>query len=357
MNCEHCKKHIIATTQIMWRGYPFHPDCMGEAVAQYRAQTDGIPEDIRQSLDEEEFFEDEITQYEENDDLEDLVERFDNIPDVDDEILNQIPPYRGDNLAPETSLPPDVIAQVRKGNGQVGTLISGRETSLVTRDFLKTLPTPQATDTFKPIPHIQLVEEIHKSLSYRRLEVVREEYAVSPDGMKCFGLLELNVEYAGVRFAIGLRNANDKSMRVGLVAGYKVLVCENRMLTGDFKPLLAKHSKNFNLIEGLSIALDKIHRGIGEVNQGIERKKISFLTEEKAMQLIYNAFMVKKLPMSLMRSVHQEYFVKPSFEEFSEKNVWSLENSFTTALKKLKPMQQFEATAKLGNIISQHIPA
>ena len=36
-----------------------------------------------------------------------------------------------------------------------------------------------------------------------------------PDGMKLFGLIELDVEYAGVRFAVGLRNANDKSMRVG----------------------------------------------------------------------------------------------------------------------------------------------
>ncbi len=40
-----------------------------------------------------------------------------------------------------------------------------------------------------------------------------------------FGLMELDHEFSGVRFAIGLRNANDKSMRLALTVGYRVFVC------------------------------------------------------------------------------------------------------------------------------------
>ncbi len=100
-------------------------------------------------------------------------------------------------------------------------LLSHVGTSKVTRFDLASLPTPPATDTFQPIPHTMLIDELDKALSFRHISIVRDEYAVSPNGMRLFGLLELNAEYEGVRFAIGLRNSNDKSMRLGMVAGYR----------------------------------------------------------------------------------------------------------------------------------------
>ena len=189
------------------------------------------------------------------------------------------------------------------------------------------------------------------------LRTSRQRCAVFMKGflMKCFGLLELNVEYAGVRFAIGLRNSNDKSMRIGLVAGYRVIVCENKMLTGDFNPLSAKHSKNFNLIDAVSVAVDRIQRNIGRVEQEIERKKITLFTNDEARSLIYRAFLNERFPVSLLRTVHQEYFLKSSYEDFSGNNLWNLENAFTTSFKKLKPVQQFEAAAKLGKFLSPEI--
>jgi hypothetical protein len=57
-------------------------------------------------------------------------------------------------------------------------------------------------------------------------------------------------------------------MRVAMVAGYKVTVCDSMMLQGGFQPLLAKHSKNFALEDGLSIACDRIQRNIGSTSSG-----------------------------------------------------------------------------------------
>ena len=372
MNCEHCKQHIVATTQISWRGYNYHTGCIGEAVAAHRAQTEtsSANENLSDEYDafndfdesteiDDEYFDNETDDFE-TEDFEEIINRLDDEPDISDEILDQIPMSvtsgkSGGAHIPERLPPVPEFSHpvtVATDNGKVGTLISGMKTTLINREALRYLPLPEQTDTFKPIPHFELVDEINKSLSFRRLSVVREEYAVSPDGMKLFGLIELNVEYSGVRFAIGLRNANDKSMRVGLVAGYRVIVCENKMLTGDFNPLLAKHSKHFNLVDALSVAVDRIHRNIGEVSDQIERKKLVSLSDTEARNLIYRGFLNQKFPISLLRTVHNEYFEKPSYEEFKEKNLWSLENSFTTAFKKLKPVQQFEAAAKLGKFLA-----
>src|ERR671933_1328247 len=152
----------------------------------------------------------------------------------------------------------------------------------VTRQELSLVPPPPATDTFKPIAHTALINELEGSLAFRHIQIVRDEYAVSPDGMKLFGLLELNAEYEGVRFAIGLRNANDKSMRLGMVAGYRVFVCDNMALSGDFKPLLAKHTKRLDLIESLSLGVDRIQRGFGPLSEAIDFKCSHRLSDEEA---------------------------------------------------------------------------
>jgi len=66
---------------------------------------------------------------------------------------------------------------------------------------------------------------------------MREEYAVSGDGMKLFGVLDLETTFDGCRFAIGVRNSNDKSMRLALTVGYRVFVCDNMAFHGDFTPV------------------------------------------------------------------------------------------------------------------------
>lgn len=234
------------------------------------------------------------------------------------------------------------------------TLIAHVGASKVKREDLSLIPTPPATDTFKPIAHAALIDELEHSLAFRHIQIVRDEYAVTSDGMKLFGLLELNAVFEGVRFAIGLRNANDKSMRLGMVAGYRVFVCDNMALSGDFKPLLAKHTKHFDLVESLSIGVDRIQRGFEPLQEAITFKRERQLGGDEARSLIYRAFMEHRFPLKLLKTVHQEFFVAPSHAEFKQQTVWSLENAFTTAFKELKPVRQYEATAKLGKFFEPY---
>lgn len=87
------------------------------------------------------------------------------------------------------------------------------------RNALATLPVPNATPTHIPIPHIEIVHKLEETLALRHISILEEEYAVSPDGNRMFGLVVLDADFAVGRFALGLRNSHDKSMRFGLVAG------------------------------------------------------------------------------------------------------------------------------------------
>jgi hypothetical protein len=106
----------------------------------------------------------------------------------------------------------------------------------LTRQELAGVVTPAATATHKPIPHIAVVDKLIEALSFRQIGVVREEYAVSPDGMRMFGVMDLTSGFEGCRFAIGLRNSHDKSFRLSCTVGLRVFVCENLAFHGEYTP-------------------------------------------------------------------------------------------------------------------------
>jgi len=215
----------------------------------------------------------------------------------------------------------------------------------VDRTFLETIETPPQTDTFTPIPHTYLINQVEEALAFRHIRIEREEFAISKDGMKLFALLEVNQIYDEVQFAIALRTSNDKSMSLGMTAGYRVFVCDNMALSGDFKPLYAKHSKNLDVVESISIGIDRIQRGWQPLREAIDYKRRTHLEIDEARLLIYNAFVHYGLPISLFNQVSR------SNEVDCSDTLWSLENYFTDAFKKLNPLSQFQAAAKLSKAL------
>jgi hypothetical protein len=223
----------------------------------------------------------------------------------------------------------------------------------LTREQLGVILPPEPTDTFKPIGHADLVQQVIEGLSFRHINVVRDEYAVSEDGMKLFGVMDLEAGMDGARYSLGIRNANDKSMRLGLTVGYRVFVCDNMAFHGDFTPVLAKHSKHFVLADAIDIGLGRMQRNFEPMRKQIEGWRQSQLTDDQAKLIIYRAFVEGDLeaPKHLVRAVHDHYF-DPQYPEFQPRTIWSLTNAFTTALKTLDPVPQFKATAKLGQFFA-----
>ena len=113
---------------------------------------------------------------------------------------------------------------------ETSTLISC--TGKITRAELAMLPTPPSTATHLPIPHAAVVEALVDTLSHRQISVVEEEFAVSKDGREMFGVLDLATSFEGCRFAIGIRNANNKRLRLACTVGLRVFVCHNLAFRG-----------------------------------------------------------------------------------------------------------------------------
>ena len=232
------------------------------------------------------------------------------------------------------------------------TLIASTEK--LTRQQLALVPTPPGTATHRPVPHGEVVGALVETLGFRHIGVVKDEFAISKDGMKMFGVLDLDTGMHGCRFSIGVRNAHDKSMRLAMTVGYRVFFCDNMAFSGDFQPVLAKHSKNFSLLNALSIGVDQMQRNFDGMRKQVDTWKDSQLSDVAAKLIIYRAFVESELevPRHLARPVHDLYFT-PRHEEFQPRTLWSLSNAFTSSFKELDPIPQFRATAKLAGFLER----
>jgi hypothetical protein len=242
--------------------------------------------------------------------------------------------------------------RTRRRRIENGTLVAHVDAEKISREELALMPAPPGTATHKVIPHVEAVNAIVETLGFRHIGVHREEYAVSRDGNRLFGLMELEHTFEGCRFALGIRNSHDKTMRLAMTVGYRVFVCDNMAFSGDFTPLLAKHTKNFNLNRALSAGVDDMQRNFEPMVKAVERWRGDQLTDVAARLVIYRAFVEAELeaPRHLDRVVHDFYF-NPRHEEFQPRTMWSLSNAFTSAFKELEPIPQFRATAKLAGFL------
>ena len=70
-------------------------------------------------------------------------------------------------------------------------------------------------------------------------------------------------------------NANSKSRNI---------------LSGVFTPVLAKHTKSFNLIDTLSVGVDRIQRNFEPLQRQVETWRQTQITDDTAKLILYSAF-------------------------------------------------------------------
>jgi hypothetical protein len=73
--------------------------------------------------------------------------------------------------------------------------------------------------------------------------VVQEDYGVTPDGARFFGVLSLQSEYGDYTDTVGLRSSTDKRFPIGVSFGSRVFVCDNLAFNGEHV-IKRKHTPN-----------------------------------------------------------------------------------------------------------------
>lgn len=226
----------------------------------------------------------------------------------------------------------------------------------VTRSELAQVPTPAGTSTFRPVPHIDLVEALSERLQQRGVTLARESLVVSANGMQVFGALDLEdgIEIPGLGRAVGFHAANDKSLAIEIVAGARVFVCDNLSLSGSAIVLKRKHTRSLSLKAEIDLALDRFEVGRRAFEASILALQERRIADDEAKVAIFDLTYAGIIGQSLFDEVSRGYFQaeKLDFGDCAPRTAWGLQNACTRAVKALSPASQHRTTAALGRFFS-----
>ena len=209
----------------------------------------------------------------------------------------------------------------------------------VDRNAVALVPTPERTDSWKPVPHIEVIDAVTEVVKAHRWTITEEQFGLAHEGQKLFGVMKINRSSSSdwVR-CIGLRNSHDKSFSVGLSAGISVMVCSN-MAFGGTAVIKRRHTSRIELTELVNIAVNELENEFLTMETVCEDLKVQYLrNDDEARSRIVRAAEIGAINSSDIVPVFRE-FKHPSHEEFAEPTRWSLLNAFTETVKKYTPQR------------------
>jgi len=236
-------------------------------------------------------------------------------------------------------LAPQVIAHQRRATNNPMLLHCGGK--VIERNALFGIETPQPTETWFPLPHRYLVEEVESQLTDAGFHLLCSTHAISHDGNRYFGVLEVslpgNFQENGHGWVVGLRNSHDKTFPAGIVAGTRVFVCDNLAFSGLIQ-IRRKHTRF--AVRDLRQLTSRAVGQLGERLVGMETRITAYrnlrLTDSRAHDLVIRATDCRAITPSQIPEVLNNWR-NPEHEEFQPRNGWSLFNACTEAYKQSNP--------------------
>ena len=207
------------------------------------------------------------------------------------------------------------------------------------RDEVARIATPSSTDTWCPVPHIDVIEAVTEVVRAHNCDIMDERFGIASEGQKMFGVMEISRSSSPEwHRCIGIRNSHDKSIAVGLSAGIVVLVCSN-MAFGGTRLINRKHTSRIDLNELIDRAVAGLQDDFLNVETVCEDLKDEYLkNDDEARSCIVRAAELGVINSCDILPAYRE-FKKPSHEEFSEPTRWSLLNAMTETIKKYSPQR------------------
>ena len=238
-------------------------------------------------------------------------------------------------------------------NEQVQNMILHRGAEIATRDQLELVKTPEATNTWTPIPHTVLIDQVKAALTTETIDVVAEQHALQGDGNNYFGILQVSNRSRQEDFAyvVGLRNSHVQRYPAGLVVGSRVFVCDNLAFSGEIT-VTRKHTRYIMRdLQGLVVrAVGFLAERWMDQETRIEAYKGFALTTLRAHDLIIGALDARVITTTQVPRVLSEWR-EPRHPEFQDRNAWSFFNAVTEVLKEVSPFALPQRTQALHGLL------
>ena len=232
---------------------------------------------------------------------------------------------------------------------------------------LNMIPTPEPLGRFhRPYGFGEYVGDVHHALDRVGIEVRNEEFAVTKDHGRMFGVLEIGAKSLEGdlitsdewNLMLGLRGAHDQRIGRGLVLGTQIMVCSNLCFSGNVA--------NFNTRQTTHIA-DRlpglIYEAVQKIPEMAHRQERVFDAYENtelrprggdaALVEIFRRDGMN--PSQLGRAIHEWH--EPSHDEHAANgwNAMRLLNSVTESLKPTGTNVNMDTISQRSQVASKFI--
>lgn len=201
-----------------------------------------------------------------------------------------------------------------------------------TREQIAALPPPESLGRFhKPMPHIEVIEAITTGVKHLGFETLDEDFGLSKDGGRLFGVLRFKNGESEARM-LGFRNSTDESMALSGVCGKSIFICDNMAFTGEMFVFNKKNTTNASVeqvvAEGMAKVLDQF-RVFEQFQQQLEQFK---LLSTEASDWLCRLAMAEVVPDRVVMQGMRNYFTPEGKPDCEPRSAWGLHNALTRTL-------------------------
>jgi hypothetical protein len=235
---------------------------------------------------------------------------------------------------------------------------------LRSRDQLLSIPVPdrsgEVSERWQGIQHGDLAERLTVGAGKAGLNVARDSWAVSEDGAKLFGCLDLIPDQSlgidlpsGVGLSLGIRHSNDSQFALRIIVGGRVRICSNGIFSSEFAPAVnRRHTIGVNLDQivasGLSRFVEQARHGLAEQVDALRRVDLSHSSRVDAILL--RSARNTTVAWSALGKI-DDLWQNPPHEEFRTRDGWSMLNAYTEYCKGLGPLGQARVMERARDLI------
>ena len=212
-----------------------------------------------------------------------------------------------------------------------------------------------------PFQHWSGIEQFCNVVSDSGLTITAQLGMLSPNTEKFMFVCDISAhtEFEDFTFQLGFLSYNDESKSLRIIAGEKVFVCSNQMIRCCIEEK-RKHLKNIvsGFSELLTTGIEKFKTfRENRVRQFDAYRKIEVNDKMLGNLLLdfHRSPVFGKNPLLIGRFFNEwenQHGSNPRHAEFSEQNLWSMQNCVTEQLKTISPSKRLGTDAELNRILS-----
>ncbi len=240
-------------------------------------------------------------------------------------------------------------------------LMAHCDTTRVSEHEVISVQAPEFTKTWHPVAHGAVIVSLEDACRHHGLEIRDRQYSLNKTGSRMFGVWALDVGNGEIGYSLGFRNSTDKSMKIGVVAGTNVFVCDNMCFSGDFIAY-RMHTSGLDHDELVKLGQDAVGGAV------IEMEKLHGW--QKNLHEVYvpkrdrKALVFDMIDRGVFSGGQFENYHKCLEEELAIRrgrpldNTHSLFNLHGAATRLMRPwnlLRSSEATAKLNGICDDYL--